>query len=195
MSRARRATVLAAVVLGLLPACSGGSPSATPKTTSTTSRPVPTTPTAAACPPASVKAVVDFTKFGGTSSALAGAVLFSNVSAASCALSGVPQVHVLAADGQTIPTYQVKGPTKVVTAVLTPSTSTGGGSQAGASITFSSWLCATNTMSLTVQFPGWTTSVPAAPTASSGNNSPTPCSDSAEQGEALYIGSVAPVTS
>jgi hypothetical protein len=194
MSRARRATVLAAVALGLLPACSGGSPSATPKTTSTTSRPAPTTPTTAACPPASVKAVVDFTKFGGTSSALAGAVLFSDVSATSCALSGVPQVQVLGADGQTIPTYQVKGPAKVVTAVLTPS-ATGGGAQAGSSITFSSWLCATNTMSLTVRFPGWTTSVTAAPTASSGNNSTTPCSDSAETDEALYIGPVAPVTS
>jgi hypothetical protein len=195
MSRARWAMVLAAVALGCLPACSGGSPSATSKTTSTTGRPTPTTPTVAACSPASVKAVVDFTKFGGTSSALAGAVLFSDVSTTSCALSGVPQVQVLGADGQTIPTYQVKGPAKVAPAVLTPSTATGGGAQAGASITFSSWLCATNTMSLTVRFPGWTTSIPAAPTASSGNNSPTPCSATAETDEALYMGSVALVTS
>jgi hypothetical protein len=50
-------------------------------------------------------------------------------------------------------------------------------------------------MSLTVRFPGWTTSIPAAPTASSGNNSPTPCSATAETDEALYMGSVALVTS
>ena len=49
------------------------------KTSTTASGPPGTTPSAPPCAPASVSAVVDFTKFGGTSSTLAGAVVFTDI--------------------------------------------------------------------------------------------------------------------
>ncbi|HXQ43570.1 MAG TPA: DUF4232 domain-containing protein [Acidimicrobiales bacterium] len=190
----RAAAVLAASCLGLLSACSGGSPSATSRTTAPTTSPQPTTPGAPACAPSSVAASVDFTKFGGTSSTLAGALVFRDTSSTPCALSGVPRVQVLGSGGQPIPTVQAPGPARVVPAVLTPATAGGTGAGAGASITFSSWHCATDTLSLSVRFPGWSSPVPAAPTAASGTNSTTPCSVSAETGQTIYIGPVEPVS-
>jgi len=195
MKRQTALSVLAAASLGLLSACSGGTPSATSTTTSPTSgAPRTTLPRAPSCPPASVSASVNFTKFGGSSSTLAGAIVFRDTASTPCSLRGVPRVQVLAADGQPIPTYQAQGPASVVTAVVTPAAPGGTGALAGSSITFSSWTCATHTMSLSVRFPGWASPVPAAPTATSGDNSPNACSVGTETGETIYIGPVAAVT-
>jgi hypothetical protein len=179
--------------LGLLSACSGGSPSATAKS-STTTRPPTTVPSAAACSPASVGATIDFTKFGGSSSSLGGAVVFTDSAATPCSLRGVPQVQVLTATGQSMAIYQVAGPAAVVPVDLTPGTPTGAGTKAAASITFSDWTCETNTFSLSVRFPGWKTSVPAAANATSGTNSTNPCTVASETGQSVYLGPVAPVS-
>lgn len=181
--------MVATASMGLLSSCSGGSPSATPTTTATTA----VAPRTTSCTASSVSASVDFTKFGGSSSTLAGAIVFRDTASAPCALSGVPRVQVVAADGQPIPTFQAPGPAPVVTAVLTPAAPGGTGALAGSSITFSSWTCATHTMSLSVRFPGWAGPVPAAPTAASGENSSNACSVATETDETIYIGPVAPV--
>jgi hypothetical protein len=173
--------------LAVLAACGGGSPSATP-TTTTTARSTTTAPSAPACSPSSVSAAIDFTKFGGTSSTLAGAVVFSDTSSTPCALHGVPQVRVVLTDGQTIPIYQAPAPAPGSTAVLSPT------APAASSITFSSWTCDTSSFSLSVRFSGWASSVPAAPNATSGTNSTTPCSDTTEAGQTVYMGPVASVT-
>lgn len=192
--RGRGAAILAAGTLGLLPACSG-SPSPH-VASSTTTRPKTTVPTVAACTPSSVSASVAFTKFGGTSSSLAGAVLFADTGTSSCSLRGVPTVTVLGPGAEPIPTFEAPtGTAGGAAAVLTPSTAAGPGDRGGASITFSSWTCATTSLSFTVSFPGWATPVPAAPTASSGNNSPTPCSASDEADQTLYIGPVTTLSS
>jgi hypothetical protein len=182
----RAAPVLGLAALAFLAACGGGSPSATP-TTSTTGPPTTTTPSAPACSPSSVSASIDFTKFGGTSSSLAGAVVFSDTAGTACALHGVPQVRVLLANGQTIPIYQAPAPAPGGSAILTPTNT------AASSITFSSWTCETKSFSLTVRFAGWTSSVPAAPNASSGTNTTTPCSDTTETDQTVYMGPVVSV--
>ena len=120
-------------------------------------------------------------------------MLFGDTTGSPCALHGVPRVQVVTTGGQSIPLYQATGPADDVTAVLTPAPPSGTGARAAASITFSSWTCETSSLSLTVRFPGWTTSVPAAPDASSGTNSTTPCSPAAETGQTLYMGPVTPV--
>jgi hypothetical protein len=190
---ARVIAIAGVASLGLLSACSGGSPSATAKT-STTTHPPTTAAAAPACAPASVSAAIDFTKFGGSSSSLGGAVLFTDSAATPCSLRGVPQVQVLTATGQSMAIYQVTGPADVVPVDLTPAAPTGTGTKAAASITFSDWSCETNTFSLSVRFPGWKTSVPAAANATSGTNSTTPCAVTSETGQSVYMGPVAPVS-
>jgi hypothetical protein len=185
-------SILVVGSLALLSACSGGSPQSSAHVT-TTRPPTPTTPVVAACAPSSVSATVSFTKFGGTSSALAGAVLFHNTSGTACALHGVPRVQVVTTGGVPIPIYQALGPATTATAVMDPAADGATGTEAASSITFSSWLCETSSLSLTVRFPGWASSVPAAPNATSGTNSTNPCSPSDETGETLYIGPVATV--
>ncbi len=197
---ARVAAVLAAGSFVLLCGCSGGSSSPTDRTTPATTAPH-TTPTAALCSPSSVSASVEFTEFGGSSSALAGGVLFRDIGGAPCALQGVPEVQVLAPDGQLISTYQAPGPAHLVTAVLTPAAPAGTGAQAASSITFSSWGCAVGSFSLTVRFPGWASSVPAAASGSTTSTTgPTtnvtgpPCAPAQEVDQTIYIGPVTPVT-
>ncbi len=179
--------------LGLLSACSGGSPSATSKS-STTTRPPTTVAAAASCSPAAVGATIDFTKFGGSSSSLGGAVLFTDSAATPCSLRGVPQVQVLTATGQSMAIYQVTGPADVVPVDLTPATPTGTGIKAAASITFSDWNCETNTFSLSVRFPGWASSIPAVANTANSTNSTTPCAVTSETGQSVYMGPVAPVS-
>ena len=184
----RGASFVGLATLACLAACGGGSPSATPTTTTTARQPTTTAPSAPACTPSSVSAAIDFTKFGGTSSTLAGAVVFSDTGGTPCALHGVPQVRVVLTDGQTIPIYQAPAPAPGGTAVLTPT------APAASSITFSSWTCDTTSFSLTVRFPGWTSSVPAAANATSGTNTTTPCSATTETGQTVYLGPVVSVT-
>jgi hypothetical protein len=181
---------LAVASLALLSACSGGKANPTLTHATTTGPTTTATPAVAACAPSAISATVSFTKFGGSSSALAGAVLFDNTSSAPCALHGVPAVQVVTTGGVPIPVYQATGPASTASAVLDPTSAGATGAEAASSITFSSWLCETNSFSLTVRFPGWASSVPAAPNATSGTNSTTPCSPSNETGETLYMGPV-----
>jgi hypothetical protein len=189
----RLASLLGAGSLVLLAACSGGSPSAAPATTSTVAAAATTMPTVAACAPSSVSATVHFTKFGGTSSSLAGAVLFRDTGATACSLHGVPQVQVVAPDGQPISTYQAPGPVQTTTAVVTPPAPSGTGAEGASSITFSSWTCLVGSFSLTVRFPGWTAPVPALSGSSTGNTPP-PCTPAQEAGQTIYISPVTAVT-
>lgn len=195
----RVASVLCAASLGLLSACSGGS-SATHTTSPTTSKPAKTT--AVACSQSSVSASVEFTKFGGSSSSLAGGVLFKNTGSTSCSLRGVPTVEVVGLDGQPISTYQERGPAAIVTAVLTPAAPAGTGVGAASSVTFSSWTCTVGSFTLTVEFPGWASSIPAAAQGSTTSTTGTPlntagppCTETQEPDQTIYIGPVTPVTS
>ncbi len=104
-------------------------------------------------------ASVDYTAFGGSNSSLAGAVVFRDTATIPCSLTGVPSVRVLAPDGSAISTYAATGPARIVPVVLTPAAPAGTGHQAAASITFSAWQCALGSFSLTVRFPGWSSSV------------------------------------
>jgi len=183
------ATVAAAVtaVSVVLSACSGSTPSAhqnPPTTTSTTTA----VSTAAACSPSSVSAAVDITKFAGTSTSEAGAVVFRDTGTAPCALHGVPQVQVVGSGGQPLSTYQAHGPAHVVTAVLTPAAPSGTGAEAAASVTFSSWYCPPGSFSLSVTFSGW----PGPLSAASGPAGGT-CTTSGESDQTLYVGPVTPV--
>ena len=179
------ASGLAAVSVVLLASCS--SPSAKPAqgtSTTTTTRAL-----AAACTPSSVSASVDFTTIGGSSTSPAGAVLFRNTSNTACSLHGIPTVQLVGADGQVIPTFEApSSPAKAVTAVLSPAGSTGTGSQAGSSITWSSLTCISGSFSLAVQFPGWSSSVPAGST--NGYSGPA-CT---APGQTVYVSPVEPVT-
>jgi hypothetical protein len=193
----RMASVLGVVTLGLLSSCSGG-PSASPPHASTTTTTPKAKTAAAACPPSSVSASVEFTQFGGADSALAGGLLFSNTGSTPCSLRGVPKVQVVALDGQAISTYQAPGPATILTAVLSP----GSASAAASSITFSDWTCTVGSFTLTVQFPGWTSSIPAqakgsttSTTAPITNATGPPCTQAQVTGQTIYISPVAPVTS
>jgi hypothetical protein len=146
----------------LLAACSSPTPKAN---TTTTSGPTTTQVQTAACTPASVSATVQFTKTGGSTTAPAGAVVFTNTSTSSCTLHGVPTVQLVGADGQVIPTFQApSSPAKAGTAVLLPDVGLHG-SAAASSVTWSSLTCLAGSYALAVRFPGWSTSVPAGSTA------------------------------
>jgi hypothetical protein len=176
--------VVSVAVLGGLAAFAAGcsSPSSS---TSHEGLPTTTTSAVAACPSTSVSAALHFTQFGGSSSSLAGAVVFRNTGNTTCALRGVPRVQVISDGGQVIPTFEAPNfAVRLPTAVLTAGSPTAGG-QAGSSITFSSWGCTMNSFSLTVRFAGWTGSVPAAAGSPSGS-----CSPSAEMDQTVYIGPV-----
>jgi len=180
-SRRVRAALVAVSCAAVAAGCSSPSPSATrtpPSSTTTTAA------GAAACPSSQVAASVDFTKDGGGSS-LAGALLFRNTGSTACALRGVPRVRVVSSGGGAIPTYEAPDfPLRLPTAVL-PAGAAPGSSQAGSSITFSSWTCAVGSFSLTVRFAGWTTSVPAPGGAASGS-----CPPSQEVDQTVYVSPV-----
>jgi len=178
----RLGTALAGVTLTALAAgCSSPSPSATRSARTTTT----TGPAPAPCPASQVAAVVDFTKFGGTSSSLAGALLFRNTGSTPCALRGVPRVQVASNNGEAIATYEAPGfAAQLPTAVL-PAGAAPDSTQAGSSITFSSWTCTVGSFSLTVRFPDWTTAVPA-PGGGSGGS----CPPSQEVGQTVYVSPV-----
>jgi hypothetical protein len=152
--------------------------------------PAKTTAKAAACPSSSVSATADFTQFGGSSSSVAGAVLFRNTGQTACSLRGVPRIQVLSNSGQVIPTYEAPDfAARLPTVVLTaghPAQS----AQAGSSFTISSWTCSVSSFSLTLQFPGWARSIPVAPEPSSGS-----CTASGGANETLYVGPVTTIGS
>lgn len=152
--------------------------------------PAKTTAKVAACPSSSVSATVDFTKFGGTSSSVAGAVVFRNTGQTACSLRGIPRVQVLSNSGQVIPTYEAPNfAARPPTAVLTAGHAAQG-AQVGSSFTISSWTCSVTSFSLTLRFPGWAGSIPVAPEPSSGS-----CTASGEANETLYVGPVTTIGS
>jgi hypothetical protein len=103
-------------------------------------------------------------------------------------LRGVPTVGVLNAGGQPLSVYErASVPRSAVPAVLQPSSTS---SQAGSSLTWSSWSCPEGSFSLTIRFPGWSTSVPAS-WGSVAGSSGTPC---AVTGATVYVSTVANVS-
>jgi hypothetical protein len=179
------ASVLGAVSVVALSSCSGPTPKAGRGSSSSSTSQSPT----AACSPSSVSASVDFTTIGGSSTSPAGAVLFSNTSTTPCSLRGIPTVQLVGADGQVIPALQAPSkPANEATAVLTPAGTSGTGKRAGSSITWSSLTCLAGSYSLTIQFPGWSSSVPAGST--SGYSGPA-CT---APDTTVYVSPVEPVT-
>jgi hypothetical protein len=172
-----------------LSSCGGPSPAArhTHGTASTTTRPAAEVP---ACAPSGLSASLDFTQIGGSNTAPAGALLLHNTSAAACSLTGVPDVQVVNAGGQPIAVHeQPSVATDAVPAVLAPQGSAGGSGRsavAGSSLTWSSWTCTAGTYSLTVRFPGWTSSVPAPPPTTAPADAPV-C---APTDQTIYVGPV-----
>jgi hypothetical protein len=188
--RTGKRAIVTAAVLGagsvlLLSACS--SPRAS--TATTTSGPTTTQVQAAACSPSSVTASVDYTTFGGSATAPAGAVVFTDTASSSCSLRGVPTVQLVGADNQVIPTFEAPAtPSHAVTAVLTPKDLLPG-KEAASSVTWSSLTCKAGSFSLAIRFPGWSSSVAAGSTA--GYSGP-PCT---APGQTVYVSPVEPVSS
>jgi hypothetical protein len=141
----------------------------------------------ASCTPSQISTSVTLYVLGSAPTAPAGAVLFHNISPTACSLRGVPIVGVLNAGGQRLSVYErASTPRSAVPAVLQPSST---GSPAGSSLTWSSWSCPEGSFSLTIRFPGWSTSVPAS-WGSVAGYAGTPC---ALTGATLYVSTVANV--
>jgi Protein of unknown function (DUF4232) len=159
-----------------------------PSATVTAQRTVAQKAPVAACTPSQISSSVELYTLGKSPSAPAGAVLFHNTSRTACSLRGVPTVGVLDASGQRIAVYQRSStPRRPVAAVLQPSSS---GKAAGSSLTWSSWSCPEGSFSLTIRFPGWSTSVAAAWGVVAGYSG-SPC---AVTGATLYVSAVATIT-
>jgi Protein of unknown function (DUF4232) len=141
----------------------------------------------AACTPSQISTSVELYTLGKSPTSPAGAVLFHNTSGTACSLRGVPTVGVLDATGQRIAVYQRSSSSRrPVAAVLQPSSS---GKAAGSSLTWSAWSCPEGSFSLTVRFPGWTTSLPASWGSVAGYTG-LAC---AVTGATLYVGPVATI--
>lgn len=142
----------------------------------------------ASCTPSQISTSVELYTLGKSPTSPAGAVLFHDTSGTACSLRGVPTVGVLNAAGLRIPVYQRSSTSlRAVAAVLQPSSS---GKAAGSSLTWSAWSCQPGSFSLTIRFPGWSTSVPGSWT--SGTSNPgAPCTVT---GATLYVGPVATIT-
>lgn len=149
---------------------------------------VAATATVSACAPSQISTSVQLYALGSSPSAPAGAVLFHNTSGTACSLRGVPTVAVLDASGQRIAVYQRSStPRRAVSAVLQPSSA---GKAAGSSLTWSAWSCPEGSFSMTIRFPGWSTSVPAA-WGSVAGYSGAPC---AVTGATVYVSPVATIS-
>jgi hypothetical protein len=179
--KAAPAVLLLITTAALAAGCSSPSPTATKKVGQTTT----TTAVVATCAASSISASVDFTKFGGTSSSVAGALLFRNTGSAPCSLRGVPQVQVVSADGQAITSFEAPDFVLHPSTAVLPTGDGSGSSQVGASFTISSWGCAVGSFSLLVRFTGWATFVPALSGVPSGA-----CVATQEVDETLYVSPV-----
>jgi hypothetical protein len=110
----------------------------------------------ASCTPADLSATLSLTPVGGSSSSLAGAIVFADATSRSCSLRGVPKVRVAGPSGLAIPVSQAPNFARHLRAVtLAPSPSSGSQPDAGVSITWSDWTCAKGSFALDVQYPGW----------------------------------------
>lgn len=177
-------TLISAAVVGafLFFAAAGSPPSVAAAHRNSSAK---TIPKVATCPSSSVAASVDFTQFGGTSSSLAGAVVFHNTSTTGCSFRGVPLVEVMSDSGQVISTYEAPNFAEHLPTALLQAGNAAHGAQAGSSITFSSWTCTMQSFSLTVRFPGWADSIPATAGSPSGS-----CPPSREVDETVFVGPV-----
>jgi hypothetical protein len=110
----------------------------------------------AGCTPSDLTATLLLTPVGGSSSSIAGAVIFANVSDTPCYLhGGIPKVHVVGPSGEAISAPQVPIQTRHSRPVTLPAaSSTVGRPDAGSSITWSNWSCAKGSFALSVQFSG-----------------------------------------
>jgi hypothetical protein len=110
----------------------------------------------AGCTPSDLTATLLLTPVGGSSSSIAGAVIFANVSATPCSLhGGIPKVHVVGPSGEAISAPQVPIQNRHSRPVTLPAaSSTVGRPDAGSSITWSNWSCAKGSFALSVQFSG-----------------------------------------
>jgi hypothetical protein len=96
------------------------------------------------------------TPVGGSSSSLAGAIVFANRSSTACALRGVPKVTAVDPAGKTIDVRQVPDFVRHKPQVILPaSPSSARLADAGTSVTWSNWSCAKNSFALVVKFAGW----------------------------------------
>jgi hypothetical protein len=130
----------------------------------------------AACTPADLSATLILNPVGGSSSSLAGAVIFANTSAKPCGLhAGIPKVKVVGPTGAAIAAPEVPAITHHARPVTLPASgSTSGLPDAGISITWSSWSCPTGSFALDVRFPGWSSPL-AVPYGSTTGYAGTPC--------------------
>jgi hypothetical protein len=146
----------------------------------------------AACTPADLSATLLLTPVGGSSSSLAGAVIFSDTSPKACSLhGGIPKVGVVSPTGQALAAPQVPVVTRHLPPVKLPrSGATALRPDAGISITWSNWLCAKDSFALTVRFPGWK----AAMTVPWGSTTGYAGAACAGEDAALYVSPVARVT-
>jgi hypothetical protein len=110
----------------------------------------------AVCTPSDLSATLLLTPVGGSSSSIAGAVIFANVSNKPCSLhGGIPKVHVVGPSAKAISAPQVPIPTRHSRPVTLPAAgSKVGRPDAGSSITWSNWSCAKGSFALSVQFSG-----------------------------------------
>jgi hypothetical protein len=108
------------------------------------------------CTPSDLSATLLLTPVGGSSSSIAGAVIFANVSNTPCSLhGGIPKVHVVGPSAQSISAPQVPTPARHSRPVTLPAAgSKVGRPDAGSSITWSNWSCAKGSFALSVQFSG-----------------------------------------
>jgi hypothetical protein len=139
-----------------------------------------------ACTPSQISTSVELYTLGKSPTSPAGAVLFHNTSGTACSLRGVPTVGVLNQAGQRIAVYQRSStPRRPVAAVLQPSSS---GKAAGSSVTWSSWSCPEGSYTLTIRFPGWSTSTPV-----TWGSIPPPDGACAATGATIYVSPVATI--
>jgi hypothetical protein len=143
------------------------------------------------CTPADLSATLLLTPVGGSSSSLAGAVIFSNTSPKACSLhGGIPKVGVVGPTGLSLPAPQVPVAARHSQAVKLPPVGTSAPRpDGGISITWSNWMCAKNSFALTVRFPGWSTPM-TVPWGSTTGYAGAPC---AGEDASLYVGPLARV--
>jgi hypothetical protein len=108
------------------------------------------------CSPSDLSATLFLTPVGGSSSSIAGAVIFANVSNTPCSLhGGIPKVHVVGPSAQPVSAPQVPTAARHSRPVILPAAGAKvGRPDAGSSITWSNWSCPKDSFALSVQFPG-----------------------------------------
>jgi hypothetical protein len=140
-----------------------------------------------ACRPSDLSATIVITPVGGSSSSLAGAIVFANSSSTACALRGVPKVAVVNPGGQAIDVSQVPDFVRHKPRVVVPaSPSSARLADAGTSITWSNWSCAKGSFALVVKFAGWSDSL-TVPWGSTTGYAGAPC---VGEQAALYVGPI-----